>query len=136
MKALSHMCSILVLALLVVAPIKGDLVACIGSDGHQKIEISSMGNCISCLEIDHHAEPMAPFEDGSDHCGDCTDIPLISQLIQAEKKTWQAPVHVNLGKTVKAFIALERHEVTPQLLPIPPPTNPVDQSMEQIILLI
>lgn len=122
---------------MLLAPIQQDLVACIGADGHQEIEISSMGNCFSCLGADDH--DLAPSETTPDvdHCGDCTDIPLTILYAYVKSKTHDFYVQAVVQSSFeRPILTAERDASDPTALPNPPPVQTVLASLRTIILLI
>ena len=66
----------------------GELVLCIGQDGHLEIEYAEAGKCVDCLiHNEHHSTPALTTGLSTDHCGACNDIRLAKQEFQARQGT-------------------------------------------------
>lgn len=65
--------------------LQGEVVLCIGQDGHLEIETAEAGNCVDCLVRDgHQSNPSSVTGPAfADHCGACDDIRLVKCEIQA-----------------------------------------------------
>lgn len=137
MQFFSGITSKIVFLSLLLAPVQQGLVACIGADGHQEIEISSMGNCFSCLGEDDH--DLAPSETSTDvdHCGDCTDIPLTNDPAQVKSKPKQfyAPAILK-SILVHCVFSTVCDASDPTARPNPPPVLTAIVSLKTIVLLI
>ena len=92
-KTFHHLASILALcgmAVILATPnaVHGELVLCIGQDGHLEIEYARGGKCVDCLiSDDHHSSSARATGLSTDHCGACNDIRLANQEVQARQGT-------------------------------------------------
>ena len=106
-KTFHNLASILALCGMVVIlatpnAVHGELVLCIGQDGHLEIEYAEAGKCVDCLISDeHHSSSASATGLSTDHCGTCNDIGL-AQDIQARKGTvFSSFVRINSMPPVK-----------------------------------
>lgn len=83
--------------------VHGELVLCIGQDGHFEIEYAKDGKCVDCLiSDDHHSSSAPPTGLSTDHCGACNDIRLANQEVQARQGTvFSSFVKINSMPPVK-----------------------------------
>lgn len=77
------------LVFLSIHPVQGSFVRCIGSDGHDKIELAIQGNCFSGSTHKGQPEKVEPLSI-DDHCPDCIDIPFRAHEAQFHPQTWKS----------------------------------------------
>ncbi len=68
------------------------LVLCIGDDGHLAFEATCFETPeeVDCCDAGHHDEEPGLVAD--DHCGDCTDLPLLSNPLRPRGSDMSLPV--------------------------------------------
>ena len=132
---LSRLIISLVLSLLLVAgSFNSGFVVCYGDDGHVAVEISDGADCNDHVEATGHENP----ELQANHCGPCTDVPLLT----ATKDNVVPTPTINLGSVFSAapipvYVFFSPCELYIVSLPQPPPfTDPTLDSRQSIVLLI
>jgi hypothetical protein len=128
---------ILLVFLLVSFSVVGNLVICIGPDGHMALESAQDGVCSDWYAIAKAAEKTHSLKDG--HCKRCVDLPVIITKASTDNSVpvFQSPIQMPVAAVPPTFLIGYLETSTENQLSQPPPTPPpVHTFLRTVVLLI
>lgn len=117
------------------------LVMCYGADGHVAIELAGDNDCRDLVQQIDPAQERQHNLVSKQHCGKCTDIPLMfqsSETVPTEQATFSLDIKtIYLSTPWEMYPTLFLGTATEGRLPQPPPTlDPFLKVHRTIVLLI
>lgn len=115
----------------------GNMVICIGPDGHMALESAQDGVCSDWYAIAKAAEKTPSLKGG--HCKRCVDLPVIITKASPDNSVpiFQSPIQMPVAVAPPTFLIGYLETATENQFSQPPPTPPpIHTYLRTVVLLI